>query len=358
LQYVLPISTHTSYTDSMECSDKVILPLSVCLELRNINLSMPSALVLLPERPAHTPVYCSVLEFTAETDCIYVPLWLYTSLGYKTHTNRVKKRYKSGYGVNLYTLPFKDKVNPSSLPKCTLVKVYAASVLNIDEVKTGLKGYNVIYESIEIPIMHYKQKVLIKILKVAPEYICLINDDFDLEFIEKNYEKDSIMASTPLITEKKNFVSLEILPEWPEKYPKFLVDIMFRKTPKKLRNLSKKRSTTRHKPLLMLDSLDPFVPRGTPHLPDNSIKIGKKSALPSVASIKKAKNTMQNPPKFLTFNLPFINLNTKKTRISSIKHSIVLKKHPKLKKSENSFKSIERNPLEIVSQYKQIRNLT
>ena len=70
---ILPLSVHSIYSNDLEFSDKIVLPKSIFKDLIRNKLPFPPQFILIPERSTNNSVYCTVLEFTAEEDFIYLP---------------------------------------------------------------------------------------------------------------------------------------------------------------------------------------------------------------------------------------------------------------------------------------------
>ena len=74
LSHILPISYHPSYIPHLEYSDKLIMPPSIFMSIRQSHLPLPPVFSLRFIKDTSLPVICGVLEFTAEEDYLYCPL--------------------------------------------------------------------------------------------------------------------------------------------------------------------------------------------------------------------------------------------------------------------------------------------
>ena len=70
---VIPISLHEKYTLELEYSDKLILPSSILSIIRLLQLPLPPLFSIGYSKNYSVPILCSVLEFTAPDDSIYIP---------------------------------------------------------------------------------------------------------------------------------------------------------------------------------------------------------------------------------------------------------------------------------------------
>ena len=350
------MASHSSYIQTMEYSDKIILPLSVSLELRIINLPLPPLLILIPDRNMHDSVYCSVLEFTAEEDYIYIPSWMFPVLGYKViNTSRSsKKDYKTGYGLTLYSMPVKENNQSYIIPKCTSISIVNDHMLSAGEILREFQNYSIIAEDRLIPILILNKRISIIIKKVLPEPICMISEQFEIEFCDKTVEREELAEPASGFEQKNRLLGLEVLPEWPEKYPKFLLDIMRRNTPRKLQIKTNERSRTHHIPLIFLDDTGNQSIRTSKRIKYTSkVRKESKKQLPILKYMPRLENT-STTPKVLMFNLPSITLNKKKTERLFVRPSGAMKW---LKQKKQRAESSEVMPFEIIAQYRQNKEL-
>ena len=73
ITHILPISYHQNYSPDLEYSDKLILPPSIFIIIRQCHLPLPPVFSLKFIRDTSNSVICGVLEFTAEEDTVYCP---------------------------------------------------------------------------------------------------------------------------------------------------------------------------------------------------------------------------------------------------------------------------------------------
>lgn len=344
-----------SYTEEIEYSDKVVLPVSVSLELRINNLPLPPLMVLVPERPMQNIIYCSIHSFTAEEDTVYIPLWMYSELGYKSlnlsHSNR--KNIKLGYGLKLCIAPFKESPNHYLVPKCTYIKVFCKEHAKVDDVKKALLNYRVVVENKEILLDVKNTKKSFRVVQVKPGSMALLSEDSIVEIGDKTNEPEEKIKKLPSIKEGNKSVDLEVIPQKPEKVPKFLMEIMNKKSTLALKSDSKKRSRTHHAPLFLFDDLNQVSLLANKHF--KSPEKIKRSKNRTVMTTSRRSNDFEanSSPKVISFNLPSIISKIKKKEKSVVRSSVNIEKwfRPKNRKTSAN-NSSEFMPLDIIIQYK------
>ena len=124
----------------MEFSDKVIFPASVSVELRILNAPIPFLLILCPDRSYYNKVYCSVLEFSAEEDYIYVPLWIFKELGYKSANSYhgTRNSFRIGSGLKIFLAPIKENLLSYNLPKASSIKITSNEEIDTNDIKNAI----------------------------------------------------------------------------------------------------------------------------------------------------------------------------------------------------------------------------
>lgn len=325
-KHIMPLSVHPLYTRDLEFSDKIIMPRSICKDLVRAKFPFPPQLVLVPQRPFNNSIYCTVLDFSAEEDHLYVPYWMLRELGYKVlNSNKTPKRSpKSGYGVTANSIG--HNTNSSNLSysimKCRTVEYYSFTEVNQEILQHELTKYMFIRQDSEVSVLINEQIVIIKILKVNPGPIATTDGKFELVRLENfPIKMRTISEDTNLI---ENFKSrLEKFPVFKKKLPKFLIEIIRRKESLK-NNMGPSRTNrliTSGNYHQKTYSYEPIETQGTTHsnssTPDllkKSLKVNRKlmdvgkslddqsSALPPVLNVPKKLKI--NSPQLLTIAVP------------------------------------------------------
>lgn len=315
---LLPIKVHPAYSQEMEFADKIVAPKTVLMEAKRCRVPLPVLMILEPERHMHSCIYCTVLEFTAEEGFLYLPYWMLSELGYKVINTQkgIKRTVKVGYGVRLHSIEVSltNNIPSYSIPKCTLVEYFSDQSLNPNEIRDALSNYTFIREDSDVSISSKGKILIIKILKVQPKPLSLLNSNFDLKKLnslpiklKSEKEKSTSTSDNPSIKPSK-------LPVYTEKLPRFLVDIMKKKDEQsqKKDNKSSKVKTTHVKNLSYFSDDLPYGRSDTPEFIEKYLKskqvdtnrsvdesIGR---LPSV--YHSPMRIKMNPPMLLSITLP------------------------------------------------------
>lgn len=288
-QHIFPISIHSMYTRDLEFSDKIVLPRSICKDLVRTKFPFPPQLILVPERPFHNSIYCTVLEFSAEEDYMYVPFWMLRELGFKVlnSSKDLKRNPKSGYGVTINAIGYSTTSNiiSYSVTKCTAIEYYSFSEVNHEALKRELSKYMFVRQDSEVSVLINEHIVIVKLLKVTPGPISAIAGDFELTLIRSLPIKTKIAKEESTNTEVPNS-KWEKFPMFKEKLPKFLIDLMNKKQKKKSQALPgsiKRQDTSKvyHKKNYSYEPLDSqgvtHSRTSTPELLDKYLKMNCKN---------------------------------------------------------------------------------
>lgn len=236
---------------------------------------------------------------------------MYKQLGCKIKNSfdTYRKNFKTG--LALYSF-FLIENQSFTIPYCLSIQISCKDQIVLEEVQKNLKNYSILAENQKIPIFYNEISHIIHIEKLLPKPICMISENFTVSI----HEKDSKTSKLEFI---KN-LGLEILPKWPEKYPKFLMEIMTRNTPKK--SDWKNRSKTPQSPIILFNEAYSIPAEKKFKLPKRIYSEFKKKT-PDVFI---SKNKFHNSPKIVNFNLPMISLHHKKIQKFSYKQPIRLEK--------------------------------
>ncbi|OMJ78127.1 hypothetical protein SteCoe_22146 [Stentor coeruleus] len=342
-KHILPISLHSLYTRDLEFSDKIIMPRSICKELVRAKFPFPPQLILVPQRPFNNSIYCTVLDFSAEEDHLYLPYWMLRELGYKVlNSNKTPKRSpKSGYGVTANSIG--HNTNSSnlcySIMKCRVIEYYSFTEVNQEILQHELMKYMFIRQDSEVSVLINEQIIIIKILKVIPGPIATTDGKFELLRIENvPIKMKTVCEETSLM---ENFKSrLEKFPVFKKKLPKFLVEIIRKKESLKNDGVNETNRLVKRKIYhKKMYSYEPIESQGTTHsnssTPDllkKSLKVNRKllevgksmddqiNVLPPILNVPK--KIKINSPQLLTIAVPSLTPQFKhKTPSHSLKLS-------------------------------------
>lgn len=248
---VLPLSTHASYTEDLEFSDKVVLPRSVLKSIQRMHLPMPPQFVMVSERPFHNNIYCTSLEYSAEEEFIYLPFWMLSELGYKVLNSHkgVHRTVKAGYGLTLSTLEVAIKFNIPQyiIPKCTEVEYYLEKDHNSQEIKYHLSKYLFIRENSEVSIFLNKSITIIKITKVSPSPISTLDSNFKFTQVTSLPSKPALNKEDKLQHQSNPLSRTELLPSFQERVPRYLKDLLKRQESQNSESFTIKKPTVIHK---------------------------------------------------------------------------------------------------------------
>ena len=226
----------------------------------------------------------------------------------------------------------------------------------------SLNNYSIFMKNKSIPILYNSERIILYMQNVFPEPICLNSNDYKVTFYSKDYVAREITEEKQQCEDKNILLGLDIFPERPEKYPKFLFDMMVRDSPKKIKTTSKNRSRTHQISLLPFDESDNHLQKMQNRVNlSRKIKTNSNSSIKTHNSILPKLNMISNTPKIINFNLPNININKKKFENSYIKQPISIQKWFRSKKRAISYiNDPEFMPLEVIAHYKlnkEINNL-
>ena len=228
--HILPLSIHSSYSKDLEFSDKIILPRSISKDLLRNKLPFPPQFIIIPDRSFNNSIHCTALEFSSEEDFIYVPFWMLRELGFKAfHLDKgIKRSVKAGYGVTLKTLNIEAYNNSITytIKKCTYLEIFYAGDIKNDLIKAEIEKYMFVRENSEVSLWINENIVIVKIIKVSPNHIAVIQGDFTfLRLTEMPLKRKAVMEEG---TGTENLSTFEKFPIYPERLPKFLIEILKR----------------------------------------------------------------------------------------------------------------------------------
>ena len=195
LAHLFPISCHSNYTPDLEYSDKLILPPSIFFTIKQHHLPIPPVFSLRYNRETSTPVLCGVLEFTAEDDSLYAPLWILKKIG--------KRSEYSNNEVLLEILQAKKR-NISAFPLLKKIEIYVEALLDLDSLKKALLMFTVVTKGEWLKFKINRKVYKICILSLLPRNKCLIkNANFELsvtdQYLEPFSEHLEEVRDTPLL---------------------------------------------------------------------------------------------------------------------------------------------------------------
>ena len=233
---ILPLSIHPLYSRDLEFSDKIIVPRSICKDLHRNKLPFPPQFIIVPDRSLHNSIHCTVLEFSAEEDFIYLPFWMLRELGFKVFNKDkgVHRYVKAGYGVtlNLLDTVISNCIVSYSIVKCTYLEFFCANETNTEYIKSEISKYLFVREDSEMSICINGVIVIIKIIKLRPSKIAIIQGDFECIRLSEIPIKSKVVKEEGTSTEIQE-QKIENFPIYPERLPPFLIEII-----KKRNNIS------------------------------------------------------------------------------------------------------------------------
>ena len=230
---LLPICLHPSYRQELEFGDKIVAPKSLLMEVKRCRVPVPVLMILEPERHMYSCIYCTVLEYTAEEEFLYLPYWMLSELGYKVINTQkgIKRTVKAGYGVKLHSceVSLTNNTLSYSIPNCTEVEYFTQHPSNPDEIREALSNYTFIREDSDVTISLKKNEIIsLKIVKVLPKPLSLLNFNFSLKKLNCVPIKLKIEKEKSTTTEDP-YTKISKFPVFTEKMPRFLVDIIKKK---------------------------------------------------------------------------------------------------------------------------------
>jgi hypothetical protein len=321
---ILPLATHSSYTQDLEFSDKIVLPRSVLKALQRLQIPAPPQFLIVSERPFHNNINCTALEYSAEEDFIYLPFWMLSELGYKVlNTNKgTSRNVKAGYGLTLSTLDVVARHNVCNflVPKAVLVEYYLDFEHNCSDVRRELGKYLFVREGSDVSVFVQGRILIVKITKVLPAKLATLDDGFELKRVEQ------IPVVVQPIAEKEEREEIPINPlSQTEKFssqrdriPKFLKDLLKKQESQKSDYFVDKKPKVIHRK--NLTCLPPESPRiitqreSTPEIIEKYIQTSNKAMetgksiedyewhLPSVYN--SPMKLKVSPPTLLTITIP------------------------------------------------------
>lgn len=231
-QQILPISTHVLYSRDLEFSDKIIVPRSVCKDLLRNKLPFPPQFILIPDRSMNSSIHCTVLEYTAEEGVIYLPFWMLGELGFKVFNKKkgAKSQMKSGYGVTLSILSLVSQNNLLSyaITRCSYLEFFCTQEVSTENIKSEISRYMFVRENSEVSVCISNVIVTIKVVKIVPNVIAVIQGDFQCVRLSELPAKPVVFKEEGTSTEVIE-VKEKRFPDYQEKLPRFLIEIIKRK---------------------------------------------------------------------------------------------------------------------------------
>jgi hypothetical protein len=350
IQNVQLLSFQNAFMPSMDFSDKVIFPPSVLVELKILNVPMPPVLILAPNRSYYSKVYCSVLDFTAEEDCVCVPFWAYRELGYKSKAKNSSSRHtvRNGYGIKVFLAPLKENAQAYVLPKLQVVKLSSAIELDVALVKEAIRMYSVIREGKDIYFSVSGEKKSARVVQVMPAAVCLIGNEFEVVVGKRNNSSTLPDTASMKSKESNRQLGFDSFPTYPERIPRFLIEIMAKSS-----SVNSKPRQRRKPNLTSLITIEAQTAptRAINHKSRLPYHLKSENALsfPIVHSTSKPIEPTSSP-KVLNFNLPQIHISSSKPAHSKLRSSVCIEKwfRPQRKRA-----FLEETLFEIVSQARQ-----
>lgn len=315
---LLPISLHPVYSQEMEFGDKIVAPKSLLMEVKRCRVPIPALMILEPERHMHSCIYCTVLEYTAEEEFLYLPYWMLSELGYKVINTQkgMKRTVKAGYGVKLhsYEVSILNNTLSYSIPNCTEVEYFSQHPSNPDEIREALSNYTFIREDSDVTISLKKNEIIIlKIVKVLPKPLSLLNFKFTLKKLNCVPIKLKIEKEKSTTTDEPHS-KINKFPVFTEKMPRFLVDIIKKKYEqgKKKEVVKESMKTTHIKNLSYFAEDFPSIRSDTPEFIERYYKSKpvdtNKSVDESLGRLPSVYHSpiraKMNPPMLLSITLP------------------------------------------------------
>ena len=173
---LITISLHEKYTLELEYSDKLILPSSILSIIRLLQLPLPPLFSIGYSKNYSVPILCSVLEFTAPDDSIYIPNWILKKMG--------KKSKNSSNEAILELLQPKTRKNSSFYPEAKKIEIFTTETIDFENCKKGLQRYTVLNKGEWIEIMDFPTVYKIFIFGLFPKNRCIIkSSNFKISFI-------------------------------------------------------------------------------------------------------------------------------------------------------------------------------
>ena len=226
---ILPLSIHPLYSRDLEFSDKIIVPRSIYKDLLRNKLPFPTQFIIVPDRSMHNSIHCTVLEFSAEEDFIYLPFWMLRELGFKVFNKDkgVHRYVKAGYGVTLTLLEtvITNCIVSYAITRCTYLEFFCGNEASTESIKDEISKYLFVREDSEMTICINDVILIVKIIKLSPTSIAIIQGEFQCIRLSEIPVKSKIVkeegTSTDVLEQK-----IEKFPNFPEKLPRFLIEII------------------------------------------------------------------------------------------------------------------------------------
>ncbi|OMJ86255.1 hypothetical protein SteCoe_12236 [Stentor coeruleus] len=185
---ILPLSCHENYNEDLEYSDKVILPATIFLIIRQCHLPLPPVFTIKSLRDTAVPIICGSFEFTAEEDTIYCPDWM---------LKKLSRRNKYYSGDVLIEILQSRKKNTYTFPLLKKIEIMLDESIEPEHCRKGLQLYTVLIKGEKINLILQNKKIIkASIVGLLPKNKCLVkNNNFEIVVIQKpleilNYEKN------------------------------------------------------------------------------------------------------------------------------------------------------------------------
>jgi len=172
-----PAFWQTDDPTKLECGDKIVVPPSALSKLSRMNTQFPIMFQITNENPngRRKSSHCSVLEFTAPEDTVYLPVWMFHNLHMdpKSTENVVSLRnvpLQKGTFVTFqpHSSDFTELKNPRALLEVELRKFSCLT-----------KG-----DTIQITPKGLGQKYLLNVVEVKPaNMVSIIETDVRVDFV-------------------------------------------------------------------------------------------------------------------------------------------------------------------------------
>jgi hypothetical protein len=189
LTRIYPISYYTHYNESLEYSDKLIVPPAVIIPLKQLRIPLPPVLSISLSKSNSLPIICGVFEYTAKEDCLYCPSWMLKKL-----SSPQKKPPKE---VILEILRPKRN-NNCVFPAATRVEIATNTLITLDNCKKGLLQYTILNKGEWIRIKAGSTVARVFISNLFPKDKCMIKSlDFSVR-INESFVTSLALPKDPL----------------------------------------------------------------------------------------------------------------------------------------------------------------
>lgn len=179
-----PISKSAIYNDSLEYSDKLILPRSIFFTIRALHYPIPPVFILRNSKFLNKSVYCGVLEFSSSEGQVFAPQWIIKRLSSSSKYSSFEVRLEI-----LQTPQSKSSLFPL-LTRVDLILESDTIDLSQDSIKKGLMMYTVITKGDYLNVFSKNsEKIKVFVCGLLPRNRCVIKSTgFDLNLTVKQVQ--------------------------------------------------------------------------------------------------------------------------------------------------------------------------